>query len=259
MAQGEIYQDARGVIPPNEAVKLRKIRAEEAWNRFDTLCIGQNAEASSVDWFNTWAAFANADEYQWFSGRSGNVGTSYTNQTTERTDWAQDIYFVSIQLIAPPGIADLESDPNDALTIPMLFMQYLPKMLALRLVLAESDEISHAPADQYPSGFGVSYAAVASAAAPVVSAGNNGEPIISNMWKFPEPITLAAKAKITLKGRLDQPMRGLLQNIGGPGVKRVPTGFAPPNDFRDMENRYMIRATLIGPRFLQLRGARSSA
>lgn len=257
MAFGQAEADSRGVVPPGLAEQLRGIRAQEAWNRFDSVCIDETV-GNVPGWFTSWALFAAADEYQWFSGRAGAVGKSYSNQLTERADWAQDIYGVSIQFIAPPGIADLETDPNDALNLPILFTQYMPRMMSFRMVLAESDEISHAPGEQYPAGYGVTYPLISNAAAPVVSAGNNGEAVVTNMYRFPEPIMLAAQAKLTVVGRLDQPMRGLLQNIVGPGAKLVPTGI-PATPFHRMPNRYIIRVTAVGPRYMQLRGARSAA
>ena len=251
--------DGRGLVPEQVANNIRRLRAQEQWERYDSISIGPGSGALSRGWFDTWQDFAQAEELQWFSGRGSNVGQSYTNQNTERTDWAQDIYQVTVQFITPPGISDLESNSNDVLNLPLLFQQLFPSQLHLRITLAESDDITSVPADHMPAGFGTSYPLVASAAAPVVSAGNNGEPIVSNTWKFPNPVMLAAKSKITVRGRIDSPIRQMFANISGPGSKILPTGFAPPNDTYELPNRYVIKVTMRGPRYLQLRGARSSA
>ncbi|TPV95537.1 MAG: hypothetical protein B7733_09430 [Myxococcales bacterium FL481] len=263
MAYGQVETelpvgDRRGVIPSNEAARVRKIRAEEQWERVDSVVIGKGASTRSRGWFETWPDFAEANELQWFSGRDTAVGPAYTNQQTERTDWAQDIYHISVQMIAPPGIADLETNPNDALIMPLLFQQQLATQLALSVILADSDQVASAPADHFPGGFGTSYPLVSSSATPTTFAGNNGEPVVQNTWKFPEPIMLAAKAKITIRGQIDSPIRGLLAGLTGPGEKNVPTG-NPQQPFRKMPNWYTIKITLRGPRYLQLRGARSSA
>jgi hypothetical protein len=251
-----VNPDGRGVIPKHEAQAIRDLRAQEAWERYDSIVIGQNASNLSRGWFNSWAGFAGADRLAWFSGRDTNVGPAYTNQSSEREDWAMDIYNISVQLIPPPGLADLESDNGDAQNIPIMFATQLANMLALRVVLAESDEIAKAPADHFPAGYGVSYPLVSAAAAPTVIAGNNGEPVVQNTWKFVEPVMLAAKAKITITGQVDQPIRNMFAAITGPGTKLFP---AAAGGVHAMPNFYQIKITLRGPRYLQLRGARSSA
>lgn len=250
-------QDGRGVVPHAEAASLRKTRAREQWERVDSIVIGENATNTSRGWFNSWVDFANADRLQWFSGRDSNVGASYTNQDGERTDWAQDIYDISCQFIAPPGIGDLETDANDALITPLMF-QKLASIMSLKVILSESDQIANAPADHFPSGFGTSYPLVAAAATTVTLKGNNGEPIVSNTWHFPVPIMLAAKSRITIEGRIDLPDRAMWAALAGPGAKNVPTS-NPASPFHLMPNWYTIKLTARGPRYLQLRGARSSA
>lgn len=253
----EIHPDSRGVIPPLEAEQIRKLRAEEQWERFDSVVIGRDSANQSRGWFNSWNGFASAQQLRWFSGRDPGVGSAFTNQFSERSDWAQDFHQVCVEFIAPPGISDIETDQNDALITPLLFAQMLPQYLNLTLVLSDSDSIAQAPASHYPSGFGISYPLVASAAATTVFAGNNGEPIVSNSWKFPSPVMLAAKSSIRIEGEISQPLRGALQAMAGPGDKLIPT--ANPQEPFSLANFFIIRATLRGPRYLQLRGARSSA
>lgn len=250
--------DGRNVINKGDARLVRHFRAQEQWERYDSVVVGDGAATQARGWFNNWNNFAQAQNLQWFSGRDAGVGPSYTNQEGERTDWAQDIYQVTVQFIAPPGIADLETDPNDALNSPTLFMM-LANALHLRVILSESDEIASAPADHFPSSFGQVNLLANSQATPVFSMGTNGEAIVSNSWKFPEPIMLAAKSKITVRGTIDRPILQTFMNILGPGFKNIPTGRAAPNDFILQPNWYVIRVTMRGPRYLQLRGARSSS
>lgn len=248
--------DARGVVPFDEAARLRGARAREQWERVDSIVIGEGATNTSRGWFNTWQDFASADKLQWFSGRDSNVGASYTNQDGERTDWAQDIYDISVQFIAPPGVGDLETDANDVLNTQMLYGM-LMNQLSLKVILSESDSIANAPADHFPAGFGISYPLQSSQATPVTVLGNNGEPVVGNTWKFPTPIMLAAKSRITVEGRIDNPVKSTFRAIGGPGAKLIPTGVQ--GQFVRHPNYYTIKITCRGPRYLQLRGARSSA
>lgn len=253
----EIHPDGRGVIPQVEADQIRKLRAEEQWERFDSVVIGQTAAEQSRGWFNTWNQFSSAQQLRWFSGRDPGVGSAFTNQFSERSDWAQDFHQVTCEFIAPPGFSDIENDQNDALITPMMFAQMLPQYLNLQVVLSDSDSIAQAPASHFPAGFGTSYPLVSGASAPTVFAGNNGEPVVSNSWKFPSPVMLAAKSSIRIEGEISQPLRAALQAMAGPGSKNIPT--ANPQEPFQLANFYIIRITLRGPRYLQLRGARSSA
>lgn len=248
--------DSRGIIPADLAELIRKSRAEEQWERIDSVVVGRNSSRLSRGWFESWVDLAEADELEWFSGRDTAVGASYTNQKTERTDWAQDIHQVGIEFKAPTGIADIEDEFLDAQIMPLLFVQELPGKMPFKVILADSDQIANAPGDHFPAGIGTSYPLVSAAAAPTVFAGNNGEPIIQNTWHFPLPVMLAAKAKITVAARIDQPLRGAIARLPGPGFKILPD---VDGGTVDLDNWYTIKVTLRGPRYLQLRGARSSA
>ena len=258
LSQEEIQAatDSRGIIAATTAAQLRQLRAAEQWERVDSVVIGEGARDRARGWFNTWAELAAATQLQWFSGRDPGIGESFTNQGTERTDWAQDLYQTLVEFIPPPGLAEIEEDNNDAEISPLFFTSILPNQMSLRVVLAESDEIAKAPASHFPSGFGLTYPVISGAAAPAVIAGNQGEPHVSNGWKWPEPVMLAAKAKITVFGTIDDPIRTLFRTLPGPGAKLVPDG---AGGFIRMPNWYTIKITHRGPRYLQLRGARSSA
>lgn len=252
----EVLEDNRGVIQKDSAAQIRQMRAAEMWDRYDSVVCGENSALRSRGWFNSWQDFANADQLEWFSGRDTAAGSAYVNQNTERTDWAQDLYFTRIEFVTPPGLGDLETDPNDAVTTPTLFTQQFPNQIAIRVILAESDEIMRAPAAHYPAGLGAAYPLIAGAASPTALGAPNGEPNINNSFKWPDPIMLAAKAKLTVRGQIDAPLRALLQGIGGPGSKQIPDG---AGGFVETPNWYTIRISHWGPRYLQIRGARSSA
>ncbi len=254
---GENDITARGTVSTEAAERIRRTRVAEQWERYDSIVIGQGANLLDNGWFNDWAAFANADELQWFSRRSSAVGQSFTNQNTERTDWAQDIYQTSIEFIAPPGIGGRESDILDEQIFPILFTEMLPTLMPFRIRLAESDDISLAPGNHYPAGFGVSGGMLDASGAPSILPGSNGEPHVSNSWKWPEPVMLPAQGKITVIARVDNPIRGFLRNFtGSPGAKSIP---GPGNVDFNLENFYQIKITHRGPRYLQLRGGRSAS
>lgn len=248
--------DNRGVIAPTFAEQLRKVRSAEEWQRYDSIVIGEGAGARDAGWFNTWNDLANASEMQWFTGRSSAVGLSYSNQTTERTDWAQDLHMSSIEFIAPAGMSEYEENSLEADYVPTWFVQQLPNQLGIRIVLSDSDEIAKAPASHFPARYGTAYPAIAGAAGPVTMPGTSGQPNVANGWRWPVPIMLAAKARITCNGRVDQPSLDLLRQLPDPGAKLLPT---PSGAIVRVPNWYTIRFTHSGPRYLQLRGARTSA
>jgi hypothetical protein len=256
ISDAEITTDSRGVIDRQQAARIRATRAQEPWERYDSIVIGPGAAAKTRGWFNTWADFANSDQLQWFSGRDSAVGPAYTNQSTERTDWAQDIYQSLVEFICPTVSAEFASDNNDSAFSPVMFSQILPNQLSMRVVLADADEIAKAPASHFPSGFGTSYPLIAGAATPSMFGGNSGEPVVSNGWKWVEPIMLAAKSKLTVFGNIDAPIRDLLRNMPGPGNLLIPNGAGGVITYPLW---YTIRVTHRGPRYLQLRGARSSS
>ena len=102
--------------------------------------------------------------------------------------------------MTPPGLSDLETDANDALVTPALFTQMFPNLINIKVVLADSDEIMRAPAAFYPAGLGPAYGSVSGTASPTTFGSTNGEPHISNSFPWPDPIMLAAKAKLTVRG-----------------------------------------------------------
>lgn len=252
----ENQTDTRGVVAPSFAQQVRKARSAEQWERYDSIVIGEGARARDNGWFDSWAELAAASEIQFFSGRGGNVGHAYTNQNTERTDWAQDLYQTHIEFVAPPGNADLEEQPLDAGYFAQMFTQQLPDALDVRVTLAESDDIARAPARHFPAGFGTTSPFIDGAASPQVLAGNSGVASVSNAWKWPTPIMLAAKSKLTVSMRLNEPLLSALRNMPPPGAKRIEL---PDGTVIRVPNWYVIRVTFRGPRYLQLRGARSSA
>lgn len=255
----QIYDDDidnRGVVSKEKADQIRDLRSAEQWERIDSVVIGPGASNKARGWFNTWQDFANADELQWFSGRDSSVGPAYSNQKTERTDWAQDFYQSLIEFISPVGLADHVTDANDAKLAPLLFAHELPRLLSTQIVLSDSDQIANAPANHFPSGFGVANPFMDGSAAPSTITGSQGSPVVSNGWKWPSPVMLAAKAKLTVIGRIDSPIREALRAMPGPGFMRIPLGNGL---YHDMPMYYVIKITHRGPRYLQIRGARSSA
>lgn len=248
--------DSRGVIPQSTANLLRQYRSAEEFQRYDSIVIGKGASKRDVGWFENFADFANSSELQWFTGRSSGVGTSYSNQNTERTDWAQDLHMTSIEFLAPTGNSQYMDNPLEADLVPSFFVQELPHYLGMRVVLSDSDEIAKAPASHFPGRYGTSYPSSSGSPGPVTYGGNSGDPNGRTGWVWPVPVTLAAKARITVTGRVDEPALQMLRILPEPGHRLVPQ---KDGSVQLQPNWYTIRITHSGPRYLQLRGGRSSS
>lgn len=247
--------DSRGLVPANIAEAIRKLRAAEAYSRYDTICIGRGANARDRGWFDTWSDFARADILTFFGGRASNVGQSYTNQPSERTDWAQDFFQMHFILQTTIGNSAYAENPMDGTFMPGYFTNDLPQTMPVGIQLAEADTIMLAPMSHYPAGHGPSGVVVGASAAPVMFGGTNGDSHVSNAWKWPDPIMLAAKSKITVSARVDNPAKEFLLALPPPGDQVIETSGGTVR----LPVWYKIQCVLVGPRYLQLRGARSSS
>lgn len=247
--------DDRGVVPPSEAEKIRRLRSAEMWERYDSIVVGEGAAALSRGWFNNWQDLAAAAELTLFGGREGNVGSAWTNQKTERTDYAQDLYVTKCEMVCPPMMEDFEENPND-IVMAQFWQQQAPDMASVEISLSDTDSIARAPLRHFPAGTAASGVTYSSTAAPTIWAGSNGTPHVGNAWLWPDKIMLAAKSRIGVTITLDTPIRQFLSNITGPGAKILPDGAGGTRRF---PNWFALRFTFSGPRYVQLRGARSSA
>lgn len=255
----------RGTIPSDLAAAIRRTRAAEQWQRYDTIVVGPGAQNQTRGWYNDFASFAQADELTWFNGREANIGLAYSNQRTERYDFAQDLYQFGAEFYAPTGFAEYERS-TEAQFLVDLWTKELPARMAFRVQIADTDNVLQIPAPHAPPGIGRTGAFGNDAPAPMFDGGTMGVPHVSNSWKWPEPLMIPAKGLVTVSARVDDPLRSFMQQLAAfPGSKSIPVPVAPtgngdPNLTRNQNypNWFMIRLYLRGPRYVQLRGARSA-
>lgn len=251
----EAATDNRGVVDQRAANLLRQYRSAEEWQRYDTIVIGKGASKRDPGWFENWTDLSNASELQWFSGRASGVGGSFANQTTERADWAQDLHMTSIEFVCDPFLGEFESQPLEENLVPLFFSKTLPDLMSVRVILSDSDEIAKAPASHFPGRYGHDGFYSDSSSGPTLMPANNGAPGQSG-WRWVVPITLAAKSRLTVSARIDEPAIEMLRALPDPGTKLIPQ---PDGTVVEIPNWYKIRVTHSGPRYLQLRGARQSS
>lgn len=247
--------DHRGRVM--NAGPIRALRSREQWERSDTLWIGQGAGDQSKGWFNTFAAAANVSQWSWFQGRDANVDLAYTNQKSDRYDYAQDLYTCEMEFLAPAFQAELaDGNAAAAKAMQLIWTQEIPKALGCEVLLADADIIAQAAATSFMAGKGNTGSWATDSAGSMVFGGTNGVPSRGNAWQWPEPIMIAAVAKLTVRAFLATPLKSVLLNMPGPGVDLIPNG---TGGYIEKPNWFGIRVTFRGPRYMQLRSARSAA
>lgn len=256
------------MVSPEVQADVRQLRSKEQWLRYDSVLIGPGARDIDPTFFNTWAEFVAADSILFNAGqRSANVGLAYTNQSSEREDFAQDIYQSGVEFHAPPGIQQFETDQTDALLMPLVFTQELPNRTSFRVEMADTDTIAVVPGIHLPAGVGTTGTATDDSSSDVTIPGHTGTADVRNTWNWPAPIKIPAKGQFNVRMRIDRPWKQCLSNlINSPGSKVI--GIPQPGQGQGGQfeesgtfscpNLYMIRLWHRGPRYVQLRGARSS-
>ena len=246
--------DTRGRVTNAEYV--RRLRNREQWERYDSIIVGNGAASQSKGWFNDFIALSRVSQISWFQSRDSNVDLCWTNQKSERYDYAQDLYQFMLEFLCPAFMAEFAEDAGAYKYAQLLWTQELPKALGTEVLLADSDIIAQAPATAFMAGRGNFGTFATDTAASMVVGGNNGVPAKENCWLFPDPVMIAAVAKLTVRAQIGQPVNDILREMPGPGVSLVPKG---DGTYIEVDNWFAIRATFRGPRYMQLRGARSAA
>lgn len=254
----ELAARGSGRVDREAAQTVRRMRAREQWERYDTVIVGNGAADQSKGWFNTFTGFANVQQLSWFQSRDANVDLAYTNQRSERLDYAQDLYNLNVEYIAPSYLAEFDSAGELSKIAQALWTQELPKAMSFEVLLADSDIIAQGPGTAFMSGRGNAGMFATDSGASVFNGGNNGLANRDNGWSFPEPIMLAAQAKITVRAYIAQPIKDALRALIGPGSWVFPNP-SQPSGYYTMPQWFSIRVSLRGPRYMQLRGARSAS
>lgn len=246
--------------------EARGMRAKEPWVRYDSVVIGPNLP-NVPGWFPTFGQYAAADEVRFNDGSrtEGTAGGEYCNQSGDTEDWAQDIYRTAIEYIAPFGIEDVELNSFDEAFGPTFWNQEMPRRCLATVSLADADNVLKVPPVMLPSNLGVSDAVTGGAGSIFTIGGQTGVNDLKSGWTWPKPLQVPAKGKIIVSVRLGKPVRQFLQQVGvfAPGQKSIPMSAVGPggliiNQLVAYPNWYTIRVSHWGPRYLQLRGARSS-
>ncbi len=241
---------------------LRKIRSEEQWLRYDTICIGKGAKQVNTNWFEDFATFAGASNLVWFTaGRTKTVGESFCNLSGQSEDFAQRIYQTGIEFIAPPGMLGYTENLADGGIMQTIFEEEFPNYMRFSTKVQNVDEVLQLPGIHQPAGVGVTGQSATGAGALFTVAGHTGDANLRNTWAWPHALGIPSKSKIEVNATVDDPLKTFLLSLPDtlPGTTNVPVTNAD-NEVATfaLENWYRIRIWHRGPRYVQLRGARSA-
>lgn len=240
---------------------VRGIRNKEQWARYDSINIGPGARDEDPAWFDNWDQVSRAQQIILFNDSRDNVNKAYSN-TSEREDWAQLIYGMWAEFLAP--VSDLRELTNE---FDQAFARWwtseVPRSTFLEVSLQDTDNVLKIPATYAPAGHGPTELRVDGASAPTLNPGNNGSAGAPgpNSWLWPLPLGIPAVKKInvqlTVARRIFQQLRGIT-NAPGYTQWAVQDPDDPMNTIIiPVPNRFTIRVGFLGPRFTQLRGAYS--
>jgi hypothetical protein len=244
---------------------IRNVRDENHWSRYDSVVIGPGASQQAPGWFDTFAAFANTDEHIFFtSARTSSAGLPYVNTSGQSEDWRQDVYALRVEAFSTFGWEGADQNALDSGFLPLLWSTDVPRRSSGRLRLADTDDVLIQPVITTPGVVGPAGGDIGAAASTATLAPGQGIADQRAGWVFPRPLQVPAKGKITFAMKVGEPIRGFLAQLTAlPQRKNVVVpGVAGPSltssQTVSVPNWYVIRVSLVGPRFLQLRGARSS-
>lgn len=252
----------------DEAIEeqTRGLRSKEPWVRYDSVVIGPNLP-NVQGWFPNFGAFAAADGVRFNDGTrtEGSAGPEYCNQSGDTEDWAQNIYRTAIEFHAPFGIEEVEQSSFDEAFGPVFWTQEIPRRCIATMSLQDTDNILRVPPIMLPANLGVSNSVLNGAASIFTVPGQTGADDLRSGWTWAKPVQVPAKGKVIVTINLGKPVRAFLASVGifAPGQKIVPmaavgAGGIIVSQQVPYPNWYMIRVSHWGPRFVQLRGARSS-
>lgn len=245
---------------------VRGLRSKEPWVRYDSVVIGPGLP-NVQGWFANFGALAATEAVRFNDGTrtEGSAGAEYCNQSGDTEDWAQNIYRTAIEFHAPFGIEEVEQSSYDEAFGPVFWTQEVPRRCITTVSLQDTDNILRVPPVMLPANLGVSNAVLGGAASIFCVPGQTGADDLRSGWTWAKPIEVPAKGKVIVTIALGKPVRTFLQQVGifAPGQKLVPMSVVGAaglivNQVVPYPNWYFIRVSHWGPRFVQLRGARSS-
>lgn len=260
-----------------EAGAPSPLNVAEACAVYDTVQIRRDIPRDSNIGFPSYAALGAKGKIPFFNVRnSGEVGHAMTNlETKDQWPYAMDVYSLGVRFSAPHGVLERFALPSQGApeglgsSNPMvhaLFVQEIPLFAGLRWKVMQDEKLLHtaylAPEGSGPFGIvgppavGFGFGEGGGGVQGLMTAQTQGQPQLSNRWKFPIPIGVPRGATCALEIEFTDYARTLLANMVGPGLYQMnadPLSQTPPPNV-DVPACATIRVSLIGKRYVQQRG-----
>lgn len=224
-----------------------KTKVKQPYLKYDSIVVASGAKDLDTGWFNDWPSFARASTLRWFTNRNSNIPQWASSQTSDRSDWAMEVHQAGIEFWAPTVNRAVNANVTDNF-MPEIWSVNMPQQMAFEWQVAGTDFVLLVPGVHAPGAVGPGGIVYDSSPAGVVFPPPNGVPVITNSWKFPDPLKIAMRSTMEVQSRIEEPLNGMLVNMTGPGGKIYPTG--PAGGVYTLANYYVIRVWLRGARYI---------
>jgi hypothetical protein len=250
-------------MPEKVTVEGQRYNVEETFPLFDTVGVTgylDTIQPTPPGWFPTFAAMGAANEISFFNVRNkATCGRAYNNQETrDQTAWGYLLRAIGVQFFAPPSAIQIDDDSYQEGLHSPIWEADLPIHSSLTLQINQDDylkinsQMVGAGVGPTFGGYGQYGTLSVSGTGVAQGAQTIGEPMLRNMWHFPDPIGIPRRAAISARIKFSEYARQLLQALTGPhshqfytpafaGTVLIPAFFG-------------IRVILVGQRLVQQRG-----
>lgn len=243
----------------------------EAFPIYDSIVIAPTFygnESSIQGWFGSLNGFSGQAQHSFFKSRTwAQAGLQYTNQNNvDNLDYAFIADSIGVAIWGPPNTLEAQDNAGapqfvDSFTRPYFVIEALQHM-ALEFKVQQDVRLEaflgHLPPGYGPYGGGTALGTT-NAVAPAHGqipyqhfTANQGLPILSNRYPFPDPIGIPRTATIEAVLHVGQLARDALALVDSPRQSWINSsdGAAPYTFF---DARYVIQVSLIGTRLVQQR------
>jgi len=235
------------------------LNAEEDWAIYDTIQVGKAITDKKIG-YPSYAGLGAVASWPFFDQRKSDIGLAYTNRdSNEGLEFAFKCYSIGVRFVAPEGKVEPEvtavtGDNNPA--IGSIFSNMLLEHVGFRLKISQDDKLLHtcylAPEGAGPNGVNLVQQSAAANLQPIGSFNNaNGQPHLSDRWKWPNSIEMPRGVTFSLRMEPSEYARGLLQSMTGPTNYTFNAGVEPV----EFPANALIRVSMIGVRGVQQRNA----
>ncbi len=224
-----------------------KSKVKQPYLKYDSLIVAQGAKEIDQGFYNDWATLSRASTLRWFTDRASGIPNWCTSQLSDRSDWAFEVHQAGIEYWAPTVNSARNANPTDN-QMPEIWSVNMPQQMAFEWKLADTDFVLKVPGVHAPGAVGPHGIQFDQSPSGIIFPPPNGTPVITNSWKFPDPLKISMRSTMEVQSRIEEPLVGLLAAMTGPGSKLYVTG--PAGGVYALPNYYVIRVWMRGARYI---------